>query len=26
LVNDKHINGYSLSKYGRTGNGVPAKD
>ena len=26
LVNDKHINGYSRSKYARTGNGVPAKD
>ena len=26
LVNDKHINGYWRSKYGRTGNGVPAKE
>jgi uncharacterized protein DUF5069 len=26
LVNDKHINGYSRSKFGRTGNGVPAKE
>jgi gluconokinase len=26
LVNDNHMNGYSRSKYGRTGNGVPAKE
>jgi len=26
LVNDKHINRYSRSRYGRTGNGVPAKE
>ena len=26
LVNDKHINGYSRSKYGRIENGVPAKE
>jgi len=26
LVNDKHINGYLRSKYGRTGNGVHAKE
>ena len=26
LVNDKHISGYWRSKYGRTGNGVPAKE
>jgi hypothetical protein len=26
LVNDNHTNGYSRSKYGRTGNGGPAKE
>ncbi len=26
LGNDNHINGSSLSKYGRTGSGVPAKE
>jgi hypothetical protein len=26
LVNDNHINGSSRSKYGRTGNGIPAKE
>ena len=26
LVNDKHINRYSRARYGRTGNGVPAKE
>ena len=26
VVNDKHINGDLRSKYGRTGNGVPAKE
>ena len=25
-VNDNHLNGSSLSKYGRTGNGIPAKE
>jgi hypothetical protein len=26
LVNDNHTNGSSRSKYGRTGNGLPAKE